>query len=172
MKQRQEFSWFSQWTFIYFTDLVKQGLKQDLIMDDFPNVEEMDNSEYIASSLQDNWNQTNKLNSVIFRVFGSRYAKLFIWYFVEMAFKIATAVLLGQLLSWITLGQNISTGMLYAFGMLACKFISMMIHHAEFFVATRMGMQTRVGLIGMIYKKCLLLSGSDSSITGVVGNIF
>jgi hypothetical protein len=148
------------------------GMNQDLQIQDFPDVEDMDNSENIAVNLEREWRQTRDVKSVILRVFGKKYAKLFIWYFAEMVFKLATAILLGELLLWISFGQNVSIGFLYAFGMLACKFISMMIHHAEFFVAMRMGMQIRVGFIGVIYRKCLLLSGSDASITGVVGKIF
>lgn len=169
MKARNQASFISQWTFSYFTALVKQGFKHDLNMEDFPPLEDLDNSQYISESLEKEWQGSRNLKTAILRVFGKRYARLFIWYLAEMAFKFGTAVLLGELLSWLTIGENASRGLSLAFGMLICKFVSMMIHHAEFFVAMRMGMQLRVGFIGVIYKKCLLLSGSDSSITGVVG---
>lgn len=171
MKARSQVSFISQWSFAYFTALVKQGYKQDLIINDFPPIEDLDNSQYISEKLEKEWKSTGNLKITIVRVFGKRYARLFIWYLAEMGFKLGTAVLLGELLSWLTVGDNLSKGLLLAFGMLACKFMSMMIHHAEFFIATRMGMQLRVGFIGVVYKKCLLLSGSDSSITGVVVNI-
>ena len=141
-------------------------------MTDFPPVEDLDNAQFISERLEREWLATHNLKVVLVRMYGKRYALLFFWYLVETAFKIGTAVLLGELLSWLRLAENLNYGILLAFGMLACALGALLVHHVVFFISMRIGMQLRVGFVGMIYRKCLLLSGSDSSMTGIIGMVY
>ena len=172
MQQRNSVSFLSQWTFSYFGPLAKLGSTRELELRDFPLIETIDNSFNLSKDFNREWNESRNLKSLIFKVFGKRYMSTFIWYLLESGCKIGTAVFLGELLAWIGGNQNISIGLLLAFGMLACQFGSMVLHHVIFFVSTRIGMNLRVGFIGIIYEKCLLLSGSDSSMTGIIGNFY
>ena len=172
MKQRSHSSFYSQWTFSYFSELLTEGMQRDLTAEDFPAVEEVENSKNISEKLEMEWNASKSLITVIIKFCIKKCSNLIILYLIELGFNIGTALFLGQLLSWLEAGEDMRLGLLFAFGMLACKFVAMVTHHALFFIAMRIGMQLRVGFIAMIYRKCLLLSGSNSSMTGVIGMVF
>ncbi|KAK9764427.1 hypothetical protein K7432_008067 [Basidiobolus ranarum] len=62
-------------------------------------------------------------------------------------------------------------GYLYAFALAMCTFIHAVIHHHYFFPALRTGLHMRMGLIALMYRKCLSLSVSSSISTGAIINL-
>ncbi|KAK9692619.1 hypothetical protein K7432_014250 [Basidiobolus ranarum] len=62
-------------------------------------------------------------------------------------------------------------GYLYALTLALCTFIHSIIHHHYYFPALRTGLHMRMGLIALMYRKCLSLSVSSAISTGAIVNL-
>jgi ATP-binding cassette subfamily C (CFTR/MRP) protein 4 len=79
---------------------------------------------------------------------------------------------LAKLLEWIADPNAVPhEGYYYAAGIAADNLLYALLHHWEWFITIRTGMQIRVGLIAAIYQKCLNLSLANTSSTGFILNL-
>ncbi|RKO88876.1 P-loop containing nucleoside triphosphate hydrolase protein, partial [Blyttiomyces helicus] len=106
-------------------------------------------------------------------LFGREYCYAGLAYFLESCVKLGEGITLGYLLDWFqdTTQTSNRPGYLWAMGLTLCVAMHAILHHVEFFLAMRVGMQLRATLIATIYRKCLDLSISHTSSTGLIVNL-
>ncbi|TPX59470.1 hypothetical protein CcCBS67573_g09088 [Chytriomyces confervae] len=167
-KRRQEHSLYAKWTFSYMNPVIFRGFKKC----------DNDAAEGLSKQLLEAW-QTEQSTSnspqlwrVILRVFSGFIFSAGLAYFGEMAVKIGEVLFMGQILEWF---QNPNApardGYLYGLGLASLGLLHAVLHHVEFFLAMRCGLQMRVAFIAAVYKKCLSLSTSHTSSTGYIVNL-
>ncbi|ORY53612.1 P-loop containing nucleoside triphosphate hydrolase protein [Rhizoclosmatium globosum] len=79
---------------------------------------------------------------------------------------------MGLILEWFQNPDSVSRdGFLYAFGLAILGIAHSLLHQLEFFYSMRCGMHLRIAYIAAIYKKCLTLSTSHTSSTGLIVNL-
>ena len=153
-------------------ELIQRGSKREIQESEYPPIERQDASEKLSKDLMNAWEfeckkPHPKLWKCVLNVFGFRYAISGLAYFAEMIFKIGEAITLGYLLIWFgDPNGSIQVGLGWAFA-----FLHAVTHHVEFFIGMRIGMQVRVAFIAAIYRKCLSLSISNASSTGLIVNM-
>lgn len=74
------------------------------------------------------------------------------------------------LLYFQTPGSLAKDGYLAAMGLSLCVIFHGVMHHIEFFLTMRAGMQCRVGMIAIIYQKCLVLYQNYAT-SGLIVNL-
>jgi ATP-binding cassette subfamily C (CFTR/MRP) protein 4 len=174
-KRRQDANIFSRWTFSYYNDLAKRGTKKQLMPEDFPKIEEIDECEQLASDITNEFQIQKKLGRglwwVLFKVFGRSYFLSGIFIFLESVCQLGLGYCLGNLLRWFEdPNRDLSSGYYYAIGISIFSIFNGWFH-VSLFVAMRTGMRIRVGLIATIYRKCLSLSLSNSLSSGFIVNM-
>ncbi|KAJ3322905.1 Multidrug resistance-associated protein 4 [Boothiomyces sp. JEL0866] len=179
VKRRQDSNIFSKWTFSYLNPIIHRGLKRELVEGDYQSVEDDDNCEYLSQRFLGEWEkayavtgQGTKLFPVLVKVFGQSYAIALIPFFVEAVMQVLEGYFLGQVLLWFqTPNVDANTAYFNAIGLSIALFIHSFLHHVEFFMGMRVGMQMRIGLIASIYRKALNLSIANTSSTGFIINL-
>ncbi|KAJ3276362.1 Multidrug resistance-associated protein 4 [Terramyces sp. JEL0728] len=179
VKRRQDSNIFSRWTFSYLNPIIHRGLKRELVEGDYQNVEDADNCEYLSQKFLNEWEkaysvsgQDTKLFPVLIKVFGSSYAIALIPFFLEAVMQVLEGYFLGQVLLWFQSPADDSNQAYFnALGLSIALFIHSFLHHVEFFMGMRVGMQMRIGLIASIYRKALNLSIANTSSTGFIINL-
>ncbi|KAJ3259888.1 hypothetical protein HDU77_001608 [Chytriomyces hyalinus] len=177
-KRRQEHSLYAKWTFSYMNPVIFRGFKNNLEPEEFLGLEDNDAAEGLSKQLLEAW-QTEQSTSnspqlwrVILRVFSGFIFSAGLAYFGEMAVKIGEVLFMGQILEWF---QNPNApardGYLYGLGLAVLGLLHAVLHHVEFFLSMRCGLQMRVAFIAAVYKKCLSLSTSHTSSTGYIVNL-
>ncbi|KAJ3417651.1 Multidrug resistance-associated protein 4 [Chytridiales sp. JEL 0842] len=190
--RRQETNFFIRWAFAYVNPVLKRGVAGELDGNDVMSIEDADKAHTLSTSILTSWekelstyhahllNEPNKpvnLHSPrlwysTFKVFGLPYLWPGLASFVETIVKIAQALLLGYLLTWFSdPNSTLKEGLLWAMGLGLSALAHAVLHHVEFFLAMRVGMQMRVGFVGALYKKCLALSVSHTGSTGAILNL-
>ncbi|KAJ3154317.1 Multidrug resistance-associated protein 4 [Geranomyces variabilis] len=177
--QRNESSFWARWTFGFMNEMVSRGMRRELKPEEFPIVEYADEAEQMSTRLLDAWAKEQKARGkdaklwrAAFKVFGPPYMFAGIFYFIESCVKLGEGVTLGLLLQWFQKNREDSgEGYLLALALSACVLTHAVLHHIVFFLGMRMGMQLRVAFIAAIYKKCLVLSISNTSSTGLITNL-
>ncbi|KAJ3106375.1 Multidrug resistance-associated protein 4, partial [Phlyctochytrium planicorne] len=181
-KRRQESNIWGMLTFSYMNQVIRTGLKRELGPDDFMAIEDDDSSQDLSTKLIAAWEaellrakhtaSQPQLLRAVWKVFGFRFMKPGLVSLVETFVKIGEALMLGVLLRWFQDPNGTSRdGYLYALGLSGTVFMHAFLHHIEFFLAMRVGMQIRIAFIAAIYKKCLALSISHTSSTGLIVNL-
>ncbi|KAI9335963.1 P-loop containing nucleoside triphosphate hydrolase protein [Obelidium mucronatum] len=169
-KRRQESSFYNQWSFSYMNSVIYKGLKNTLNPTDYPPLEDEDNAESVSTALLTAWkleqeqNPTSpQLAKVTLKVFSKGIAISGIAYTAEMFIKIGEVLMMGFILEWFqNPSGDVRDGYLAAAGLAFLGFL-----HASM----RTGMQMRIAFIAAIYKKCLTLSTSHTSSTGLIVNL-
>ncbi|KAI9004612.1 hypothetical protein BC832DRAFT_531702 [Gaertneriomyces semiglobifer] len=177
--QRQTSSFFSRWTYAYMNPMVARGARRNLVPEEFPLVERDDEADMLSSRLLEEWDKEvakygrhAKLWRVSLKVFGFRFALAGLAYFTEGLVQIAQGFLLGEFLKWFQDPDGTDrAGYLYAMGLAFLTFSYATLHHVEFFLSMRLGMQMRVGFIAAVYRKCLRLSVGSTGSTGLIVNL-
>ncbi|KAJ3217850.1 Multidrug resistance-associated protein 4 [Dinochytrium kinnereticum] len=184
-KRRQESDLYSKLTFAYMNPIIRTGIKRELSPDDYMPVEDADNSETLSSHLIASWEaEMRRANASpkgptsvrLWRAVAAVFGWGFVWpglvSLLETFVKIGEALMLGVLLRWFQDPNSTSTqGYLYALALSGCVLMHAVLHHIEFFLAMRIGMQIRIAFITTIYRKCLALSISHTSSTGLIVNL-
>lgn len=160
-------------------EMVSRGIRRDLQPEDFPRVEDDDEARALSTRLLEEWEKEvkqhgegAKLWRATWRVFGWKFMFAGIWYFTESLVKIAEGVTLGYLLQWFQKeNREAREGYLCAMGLAIASGLHAGMHHVVFLVGMRLGMQMRVAFIATIYRKCLALSLSNTSSTGLIVNL-
>ncbi|KAI9354057.1 hypothetical protein DFJ73DRAFT_827739 [Zopfochytrium polystomum] len=181
-KGRQDSSFLSRWLFAYMNPIIALGAKRLLQPDDYLPLDDQDGSLHIADRIQSSWkaelnrNASNPEKARLWRAIIYGFGVQYLWpglaSLAESIVKIGEALVLGLLLDWFRKpGGSLSEGFLIAFGLALCTLVHAFLHHVEFFLSMRVGMQLRVGFIAAIYQKCLRLSISHTSSTGAIVNL-
>ncbi|KAI8918385.1 P-loop containing nucleoside triphosphate hydrolase protein [Powellomyces hirtus] len=154
-------------------------MRRELKAEEFPPVEHDDEAERLSTRLLEEWDKEikqrgdgAKLWRAAFRVFGPKYMLAGVAYFAESCVKIGEGITLGYLLQWFQkTDQDMKEGYLWALAVSLCVLTHAVLHHVVFFLGMRYGMQMRVAFIAAIYRKCLALSISNTSSTGLIVNL-
>ncbi|TPX37747.1 hypothetical protein SmJEL517_g00607 [Synchytrium microbalum] len=180
LKNWDESSWLYRWSFTFVEEMTKRGYRKELTPEEMPAICDQDRSEKLSDMFLDLWEKEvkkNGKNAKLWRAAVWTYApKYFLAGFLlglKTIAELGQANLLGAVLRYFQdPTQSQSTGFAYAGGLALCVFAAGILHHVSFFVAIRVGMQVRVGLIAAIYRKCLRLSSSaNASSSGVIINV-
>lgn len=97
-RRRQDTSWFSQWTYSYFWDMLQLGAHRELSKDDFPNVEDFDKGQDMANEILNEWqleaekSDKPSLWRVLFKVYGYRYSLAGILFFLEFIVQLSQGI--------------------------------------------------------------------------------
>ncbi|KAI8806039.1 P-loop containing nucleoside triphosphate hydrolase protein [Cladochytrium replicatum] len=177
--RRQDTNVYQRWSFAYVNPLLRHGKRGELDESHFPLIEDQDQASLLANDILREWDVERKKhgdNAKLWRstarVFGFRYALAGAAYFAETIAKIAEAVVLGYLLKYFqNPAASASDGYILSAIMSVCVILHAILHHVEFFLSMRTGMQLRIGFISAMYQKCLSLSISHTSSTGVIVNL-
>ena len=79
--------------------------------------------------------------------------------FIIARFKLSEGILLGGLLNWLYIANgDLTTGLLWAMGLSLASLGHASMHHVDFWLSMRLGMQIRVAFIAAIYQKATSLS--------------
>ncbi|KAJ3021115.1 Multidrug resistance-associated protein 4 [Thoreauomyces humboldtii] len=176
---RENSSFLAQWTFSYMDEMVGRGMRRTVVASEFPPVERCDEAEQLSTRLLDAWTVEQnsrgpnaKLWRAAYKVFGPRYLLAGIAYFGESCAKLGEGISLGYLLKWFQQADSQPReGLLLALALSGCVITHAVLHHVVFFLGMRYGMQMRVAFIAAIYRKCLNLSVSNTSSTGLIVNL-
>ncbi|KAI8907576.1 P-loop containing nucleoside triphosphate hydrolase protein [Powellomyces hirtus] len=177
--ERESSSFLAQWTFSYMDEMVGRGMRRTVSASEFPSVERADESEQLSTRLLDAWSVEQnsrgpnaKLWRAAYKVFGPCYLLAGIAYFGESCAKLGQGISLGYILKWFQNPAGESPeGLLLALALSGCVITHAVLHHVVFFLGDRYGMQMRVAFIAAIYRKCLNLSVSNTSSTGLIVNL-
>ncbi|KAJ3122663.1 Multidrug resistance-associated protein 4 [Physocladia obscura] len=176
---RENSSFLLRWSFSYITPVIKRGFRNVLKTEDYLPLESNDDASALSNRILSAW--TAELQSGVKRpslakvsllVFKTLIVGSALAYLVEMFVKIGEVLTMGALLNWFQ-NPNGDTYQGYVYGVLlfALGVVHAILHHVEFFLAMRCGMQMRVAFIAAIYKKCLTLSSAHTSSTGLIVNL-
>ncbi|XP_067619706.1 probable multidrug resistance-associated protein lethal(2)03659 [Eurosta solidaginis] len=162
----------SRWSFWWMRDIFRQGLKGPLKEEDlYQNRESLD-SERLTDKFSKFWEdeKTRKKPSivrVIARSYGSVFLPLGLLYAAtESACKAIQPLLLGGLVAYFAEGQTTTTesqAYIIAAGIVLCSVIPVITFHPFIFYIFQVGTKIRVGLSGIIYRKCLQISKNASN---------
>ncbi|KAI8901223.1 P-loop containing nucleoside triphosphate hydrolase protein [Globomyces pollinis-pini] len=159
-------------TFGYVNELIRRGNRTELKPSDFSPVEETEEAEELSIRLSDNLKRNNgNLAKSLWDTFGKSFSVVGFGFFIEIAFKIGEGYLLGQLLKWFQNPILMNAGYYYATGLVLVVAFHGFLRHWMFFNAIRIGMQVRIALTSTIYKKCLSLSTSHTTSSGLIVNL-
>ncbi|KAJ3191281.1 Multidrug resistance-associated protein 4 [Irineochytrium annulatum] len=181
-RRRVEHGLWGRWTYQYMNDIVVKSYGTELDPDSFFDVEKDDDANNLSDKLLNDWRaelakaKAENRQPNIWRVALSVFGWAALWpglaYFCESFVKIGEAYVLGLVLNWFQdLDAPKSDGYVYASILSALVIFHAVLHHVEFFLSMRLGMQMRVGFITAIYRKCLALSISNTSSTGLIVNL-
>ncbi|KAJ3063674.1 Multidrug resistance-associated protein 4, partial [Quaeritorhiza haematococci] len=178
---RQNSSLWAKFTYNYMNEMIGRGFRRELVTEDYPPIEDLDEAGDLSTRLREAWDtevrthgpQNAKLWRATWKVFGWRYIIGGLWFLLESLVKIATAVVLSLLLNHLSKPneEKGNDGWYYALALSLCIFFSAFLHHIDFFLCMRVGMQVRTAFIATIYRKCLSLSISHTSSTGMIVNL-
>ncbi|XP_061829600.2 ATP-binding cassette sub-family C member 4 [Nerophis lumbriciformis] len=174
--------------FWWLNPLFRTGYKRRLEEEDMYPVLAEDSSEILGQDLQRYWDQEvleatkglrkPKLTRSIVKCYWKSYAVLGFFTFVEEAIKVIQPVILGILIRFFENynpndGKALNRILGFAAGLSMCTIALALLHHLYFFHVQRAGMQIRVAMCHMIYKKALCLSSyaMGKTTTGQIVNL-
>ncbi|KAI9221227.1 P-loop containing nucleoside triphosphate hydrolase protein [Blastocladiella britannica] len=162
--------------FGWVSPLLKKG---DAIDEDALNdLQNWDQADFLGQMLATEWakevasRKKPSLARAILRTFSSQILWGAVWSAIEIGTKIAEAVLLGKMITGFqTNGTNFSSdGYYYAAGLSLVTVTKALLHHASWWIGTRLAGQIKTALTTLMYRKAMNLpAGSTSS--GVVINL-
>ncbi|TPX36898.1 hypothetical protein SeMB42_g06982 [Synchytrium endobioticum] len=168
-----------RWTFMFMDELVRRGLKRDLVADDLPAIDPPDESRHLVAKFMTAWQKEIELRGpehaniwkAAFYAYGTKFMLGGLTFLLEAVLQIGEALLLGQLLTFFqSPTAPAQQGYLAATGLSLCVITHGVIHHVEFFLTMRAGMQLRVAMIAVIYTKCLRLY-QNCATSGLIVNL-
>ena len=172
--RRQDCNWLSRNTFFSFLELIKRGSKRDLNLSDFQLIDDLDECENLSRQILHHFNIEKRPNLwlILLKVYWKQSIVGGLLNLIEAFVQIGQGYSLSLLLKWFENPTAAQISPYYlALSLSLATFIHGIIHHAEFFINMRTGMRVRVGLIATLYRKCLLLSTSNTASTGLIVNL-
>ncbi|XP_055848004.1 probable multidrug resistance-associated protein lethal(2)03659 [Episyrphus balteatus] len=162
----------SKWSFWWMKDLFRRGLQGPLTDEELYEHKKDLGSERVTEIFGRLW-EDEKLKKkpsivkLIFRVYGSKFVPLGFFYSVlESATKALQPLFLGNLVSYFVAEQNTLTkddAYMYALGIVICSLLPIITFHPFIFYIFQVGTKVRLGLSGLVYRKCLKVNKSASN---------
>ena len=174
VSRRQDCNWLSRNTFYSFLELIQRGSKRELHINDFQLIDDIDECEQMSQKIMHEFKQfkTPSLWKTLFKVYWKQSIFGGILNLIEAFVQIGQGYLLSLLLKYFENPSTTAISPYYlALSLSLATLLHGIIHHAEFFINMRTGMRVRVGLIATLYRKCLLLSTSNTASTGLIVNL-
>ncbi|KAJ3104965.1 hypothetical protein HDU97_008713 [Phlyctochytrium planicorne] len=178
LTRRQDASFLSKWSYWYVNALIKRGSSRLLTEEDYPLNNDIDDATDLSSRLLSLWKQHAETNPnpslvlVTLKMFWWPIVGSGIWFLVEEMMKLGSSIILGELLKWFGKEDwGMAEGLQFAALLSLITLVIAIVHHINFWIAMRMGIQLRVAYIAAIYRKCLSLSVSHTSSTGFIVNM-
>ncbi|CAH1987634.1 unnamed protein product [Acanthoscelides obtectus] len=158
-------------TFCYTIPMFIQGFKRDLEESDLTETYSKHKSDYLGNKMESYWKAEEEracrkqkkpsLQRVLIKAFGWELMFYGIVLFLSEAIRIAQPIVLGQLISFYTPGQQEITqeeAYYYAAGVVLCSLMNILIAHPYMMGMLHLGMKLRVACCSLIYRKSLKLS--------------
>ncbi|XP_053947387.1 probable multidrug resistance-associated protein lethal(2)03659 [Anastrepha ludens] len=162
----------SSWSFWWMRDIFRQGLRGPLREEDlYQNLSSLD-SERLTDKFSKLWEDERlrekpSILRVIGRAYGSVFLPLGVLYSIsESICKSIQPLLLGGFVAYFVEGQTTTTesqAYQFAAGIVLCSVIPVIAFHPFIFYIIRVGTKIRLGLSGLIYRKCLQISKNASN---------
>ncbi|XP_036323349.1 probable multidrug resistance-associated protein lethal(2)03659 [Rhagoletis pomonella] len=162
----------SRWSFWWMRDIFRQGLNGPLKEEDlYQNRESLD-SERLTDKFSKLWEDERlRKKPSILRVIGRAYGSVFLplgvlFSITESICKAIQPLLLGGLVAYFAEGQTTTTetqAYKLAVGIVLCSVIPVVTFHPFIFYIFQVGTKIRLGLSGLIYRKCLQISKNASN---------
>ncbi|XP_018785664.1 PREDICTED: probable multidrug resistance-associated protein lethal(2)03659 [Bactrocera latifrons] len=162
----------SRWSFWWMRDIFRLGLKGPLREEDlYQNRQSLD-SERLTDKFSKLWEEERlhkkpSILRVIGRAYGSVFLPLGVLYSItESICKAIQPLLLGGLVAYFVEGQTTTTELdayKLAAGIVLCSVIPVFSFHPFIFYIFQVGTKIRIGLSGLIYRKCLQISKNASN---------
>ncbi|XP_071508424.1 ATP-binding cassette sub-family C member 4-like [Diadema antillarum] len=143
-----------------------------------------DSSDTLGGRLERNWKKEEEnvakgkrasLTRAMFKTFGFTYCLYGILFMWEEGLRLIQPLLLKWLTEYFSVDSTVSTrdAYLYAMGLGLSALLLAFVHGVNFFGIQRLGMQSRVALCTLMYKKTLKLNNSSLRMTtaGQVNNL-
>ncbi|XP_056145091.1 ATP-binding cassette sub-family C member 4-like [Lampris incognitus] len=174
--------------FCWLNPLFRIGYKRKLQEDDMYQVLPEDGSERLGEELQGYWDQevqraakdmrTPKLTKVLIRCYWRSYSLIGIYTFIEESIKVIQPLMLGKLIEYFESydpDNKVALQEAYGFAVgVSVSTISLaVLHHLYFYHVQRAGMNIRVAMCHMIYRKALCLNSAAlaKTTTGQIVNL-
>ncbi|KAF7790029.1 hypothetical protein EIP86_000977 [Pleurotus ostreatoroseus] len=177
---------FSIWTFSWMSSLMKKGAKAFITEDDLPSLVPQDESVNLARRLQASMTKHKNLTVALCSAYGGPYAFAALLKVFQDMLAFLQPQLLRLLLSFISRYQsarpssspaspgapNALEGFAIALLMFIASLTQTVILHQYFQHCFETGMRVRAGLVGVIYRKALVLSNDGrGSASGDIVNL-
>nr|KAJ3418380.1 Multidrug resistance-associated protein 4 [Polyrhizophydium stewartii] len=140
-KSRSQTNLYQQISFSYMNDLIKQGSRREILVEEYPPVENDDDAGDASHRILTAWRQEHaqrgsaaSLWRVLRKVYGWQYTGIGLLFLFETFVKIAESFLLGLLLDWFDSGTDASEGYARAAALSSAVIIHALINQYKFFL--------------------------------------
>ncbi|XP_017844947.1 multidrug resistance-associated protein 4 [Drosophila busckii] len=171
---------FSRWSFWWTRDLFKRGLEAPLTEEDLYQNRKTLDSERLTKQFSTLWNDELKRSNpsvvrVLWRAYGSFCLTLSaILTTLDSLSKCGVPIFLSGLLGYFVKNQTTtsqSDAYLYASALTACLLWPSLTLHSYMFYVFQVGCKMRLGLSGLLYRKCLQMSSRNDAMRARALNI-
>ncbi|XP_063239626.1 probable multidrug resistance-associated protein lethal(2)03659 [Bacillus rossius redtenbacheri] len=153
--------------FIWVWKIFKRGMRKEFDIDDLFVPLEEHKSDYLGDKFESAWRQevADRKKPSLLRVLMRCYFWEYTLYclpvvIMEMVFRVAQPLFLGQLIQYFEAGSGITLrdAYLHALGVLVCTASFFFVRQPYMMAMFHMGMKMRVGICSLIYRKALRLT--------------
>lgn len=165
-------SFLSKIFFIYVRPVFRVGYKKkDITAGDLFGVTKYDSSEYQGDILERQWNKQLKgnqkgkesLHKALWEAYGSLYMLYGLGGIFKEFLKVSQPIFIGLLIDYFSVDASYETRLAYLYATLVAlnRLVFCIFHGPYYWAISRMGMDVRVALCTLIYKKVLKLSNNS-----------
>ncbi|KAI8899502.1 P-loop containing nucleoside triphosphate hydrolase protein [Globomyces pollinis-pini] len=188
---RGSFNKFDQLSFAFMNQIIKDGNHKDILLDEYPPIENLDESAHLGNLLLYYWDaQVKQIESAkgkknskkskkptlyrsLYKLFGVNFKIASLPYILESIIKISQSYIFGLLITWL---QSKTTtdktkGYIYAGTLCGLVLCQSFLNQYKFFLTTRIGMQARISLVSAIFTKSFRLSASNAFSTAQITSL-
>ncbi|KAL5290305.1 ABCC4.2 family protein [Megaselia abdita] len=162
----------SKWTFWWTKNVFKKSREKPLEADNLYSNPNSLSSLRLTEEFYTPW-EKEKLKKkpsvlkLLLSVYGKQYISACVIYSIwEMILRALQPLFLGWLVDYFVEGQSTTTkyqAYIYASGIVTCSLLGTLIMHPFLFYLFEFGTKVRLGLSGLIYKKCLKISQVETN---------
>eukprot|EP00052_Salpingoeca_macrocollata_P020832 m.175998 g.175998 ORF g.175998 m.175998 type:complete len:1316 (-) comp21374_c0_seq1:121-4068(-) len=171
------YHFFMYLTFSWVNPLLAVGNKRQLSRNDLVDVPTDSIADVLVTRLEKTLQEVRHLPHALLRAwlhaFWRRALEVTLWFFFEILLIVASAVLLGQVVSVLQNNKSDAEGCLYAALLTLASFGVVTTHHVGYLKAWRIGMDLRTSAVGLVYRKALKVNKQSMAgfTTGMIVNI-
>ncbi|ALC45339.1 CG11897 [Drosophila busckii] len=163
----------SRLIFWWTRQLFKRGLQGPFTEEELYQHRKTLDSERLTTQLSALWEAEQQRSNpsllrILYQAFGCMFlVPSFVHSILQACCRCATPLLLGGLVSYFSKKAETTiskpAAFAYAAGLVACLLLATLIFHIYVFYVNQVGGKARLGLSGLIYRKCLQLSKSSTN---------